>query len=569
MSQPATAIQDRILRIIVVAGSICVALGLLFYFGHKLLLRWQGPRLAKQAQLAVYQDRLKEASLLARRALQINPDDPDAARAAAEIAEKQGLPEAIEWRQRVLKALPNSASDRIALAWAALRFKNLELARTTLAALPEADRQSAAYHAAAAELAGALNQLEEADGHYAEALRLEPTNNQYRFSRAVLGLRLLDRRSAAEETLRGLAADPAFAPKARGALLADALSTFDWRKALPIAEEIAHLPEATFNDQIVYLDLLRRTGSELLGNYLQQLQEKAAATPEHLATLLLWMRDNGKAEAALAWSETLPAESKQGGNVQAAIALCNLTLQKWDALEAAVRAGHWEKWEYLRLALQARTLKERANRDLFEETWENAVSTATGQPNGIPQLLRLATEWGWTREQRTLYWALAENPATANTALLWLYQSYRDEKNTPGLQRVSAKLAQIHPEDDAAKNNLVMFALLLGRATDRDFETAHALFERHPGEATFVSTYAYSLLLQGKKQEARQVMEALRPDQLEEESTAAYYGLILAANGAGTAAQRYLALAKTGPLLPEEQKLIAEAEKKMRDSDSR
>jgi hypothetical protein len=58
------------------------------------------------------------------------------------------------------------------------------------------------------------------------------------------------------------------------------------------------------------------------------------------------------------------------------------------------------------------------------------------------------------------------------------------------------------------------------------------------------------------------VLEALKPDQLEVPSVAAYYGVLLAANDEPEKAAKYLELAEKGQLLPEEKALLAEAKKR-------
>ena len=73
-----------------------------------------------------------------------------------------------------------------------------------------------------------------------------------------------------------------------------------------------------------------------------------------------------------------------------------------------------------------------------------------------------------------------------------------------------------------------------------------------------VSTYAYSLHLQGRSREGLAALEKLKADDLERPSVA-LYGLLLNVNNETNRAEKYLALASKANLLPEEKILLAGA----------
>jgi hypothetical protein len=79
----------------------------------------------------------------------------------------------------------------------------------------------------------------------------------------------------------------------------------------------------------------------------------------------------------------------------------------------------------------------------------------------------------------------------------------------------------------------------------------------------FVSTYAFSLHVQGRSAEGLKLIETLKPARLDDPSVASYYGVLLAASGEKEKAQRYFEKAEKAPILPEEMALISEARKKL------
>jgi Flp pilus assembly protein TadD len=112
------------------------------------------------------------------------------------------------------------------------------------------------------------------------------------------------------------------------------------------------------------------------------------------------------------------------------------------------------------------------------------------------------------------------------------------------------------PNDNLLKNNLALTLLLLGR----DLPAAHQLaLESHTqsaGDSINSSTYAFSLLLQGKPAESRKVMETLGPNVLKVPNIAAYYAIITAATGDKKTARQYLEFSQRADLLPEEKALL-------------
>jgi predicted Zn-dependent protease len=85
------------------------------------------------------------------------------------------------------------------------------------------------------------------------------------------------------------------------------------------------------------------------------------------------------------------------------------------------------------------------------------------------------------------------------------------------------------------------------------------VYEKAPTNPSYASTYAFSLYLQKKYPEALKVMQQLTQKDLENPSTAGYYGLILKANANMAEAKTFLNLSSNGSLLPEEQALFDQA----------
>src|SRR5207302_1170568 len=72
--------------------------------------------------------------------LQLDPKNVAASRIMAETAELAGKRDALSWRQQLVALEPGVAANQIALASAAMRFGQFDLARKTLDAVDAAGR---------------------------------------------------------------------------------------------------------------------------------------------------------------------------------------------------------------------------------------------------------------------------------------------------------------------------------------------------------------------------------------------------------------------------------------------
>ena len=232
--------------------------------------------------------------------------------------------------------------------------------------------------------------------------------------------------------------------------------------------------------------------------------------------------------------------------------------------------------EYVRCALLARALREQGRNGESSQQWAAAVAAAGGQPGSMAALARLVADWGWQDEFENLLREVMKTPKELEWAGHVLLNRFAQKRDTRGLLEVTGRILNANPTNDAALNNFAMFSLLLGQEIPRACEIARKLYEAHPREAKYVSTYAFSLYVLSHPeenpplmrtlapvQEAVRIMRTLAPDQLETPDGAAYYGIFLAATGEREEAARYLDLAKRAAFLPEEEELIRQARRKL------
>lgn len=551
------------LKLILGSLGVFVAFTVLCWGGFRSYRHWQEGHLVRRASAVMSGGDLKTASLNARRALQLNPENAAAMRVMAEISEKMGERSAIDWRRKVLHTGGHSVDDALALARSALRAKDFVTAAKTLESLGDAAREKPEFQAASAQLAEARKDFPAAETSWAKAAELAPQVSVYRLQLAIVRLGLADtlKRETAVKVLEQLRADPAQRTPATRALILDGIAQHgESQRLLSLAKELQAYPDAFFTDRILYLELLRQTRDSAYDDFLSELKMEALTKPADLATLLSWMIRNRMTTDAIEFAKSLPPERTSKWPVPVVIAEASAQAKDWAQLERMTRSGSWSAYEFLRRAYLARALRGQDKALAAEQELSAAQKDAAINPQMLSILTRTVADWGWQSEAVELLWALTKNPEARTNALRTLYEHFIKVRDTSGLYRALARLAEADPQDAAIQNNLAQVSLLLGVDTDHARKSAAELTSKDPSNPIYASTYAFSLLSKGDTRGSLQVMNRLNQDQLRDPAVATYYGLVLAAAGQKERAREFLARSSEATLLPEEKALVAKAE---------
>jgi hypothetical protein len=249
-----------------------------------------------------------------------------------------------------------------------------------------------------------------------------------------------------------------------------------------------------------------------------------------------------------------------------AISDCYIGTQDWPKLEAYLKEKNWEHQEFLRLAVLAGASARQNDPAKAKSLWQSAVAEATGSLRALQVLLRLSGDWRWNQEREDLLWLIAERFPSEGMALQALEDWYVQQGNTRSLNRLYTHIVNSSLKESSesikfvvAKNNLASTLMLLNQQLPRAHDLASEVYKFKSDNAAFATTHAFSLHLQGNTPEAVRVMETLTAEMREIPAVAAYYGVLLAAQGETAKARKYLEIAQKSKLLPEERKLVEQA----------
>ena len=545
---------------VAIIGALCLLVAL-SWGGHRFYVRWQEHKLMRQAHLAFDKDDLRWASLAAQRAYAVDPTSVDACQTLAAIAEKQNSVEAVDWRRRVIALVPDSLDDRVALAETALRFEQPVIAEEALSKVPAAQQNDARYQTSAAHLALTKRDLPAAQQHFEAAARLAPNDDRRQLELAEFRLRSADReqREAGRKLADQLKENPAIRLDALRILINAAVQSRDNAGSADLARELEALPDATMNDRLLALGILRALNDPAFTGALTRLQNESQQSAEKSVKLVNWLNGHGLALLAIDWSNRLPPAIRQSIPLRFALADSYVRLRDWAALQKMLEGGSWDRGEPLRRALLAKVARETGDDIGFQKNWAAAVTKAENDAERLNLLQSIAFQWNWPEQAVGVLWMLAGIPSAQRNALQDLYRFYAGERDTTGLYRALSRLVAVMPEEEAVRNNFAQISLLLRAETFRARGIARELHEAHPQEAAYASTYAFALYQSGDLKGGLKIMNQLTPQQRHEPAVAAYYGVLLAAAGQGDVANEYLELARQAKLLPEEETLVARA----------
>jgi tetratricopeptide (TPR) repeat protein len=346
-------------------------------------------------------------------------------------------------------------------------------------------------------------------------------------------------------------------------LTLDSLRHTNVNGALAWSQQLLQDTNSVFGDRMRHLGLLHAATNAQQTAFLEGLKREATDNPAKTYEVAKWMlAATGQPQAALAWMKTLPPATHTNLPVPMIEADCYMAMKDWTTLQTNLVAQNWADLDCLRRACLALADRELGLAASAKTEWFAAMKGAENRHELLVQLLATTRAWNWQQEHEDVLWAIANRFPKDGLAVQALTSRLYSTHKTRSLLTLFSVQLQNNRTNLVVMNNLALTAMLLEAWEKKPHELARTLYQQGSTNSAFVSTYAYSLLVQKKAAEALKVIEQLNSQQLEDPALAGYYGLILQANGQRDKAKKYLDLAAKAKLLPEEQKLFDRARQK-------
>ena len=390
-------------KLIIAIVCLCVLFVAAFgsYRGYKL---WKQKRYVKMARQFIEKGDGANAMLSLRQVLQANPGNIEACRMMAEFAELAGSPQALLWRSRLVELEPKSFTNRLALARTAMAVGDTDMARKTLDGVDEPHKKTALFHivSGAAELsAGALT---EAEMHFVEASRIEPSNPLTHLNLASLRLQRKDASVVAEAraSLQNLTTNKAVRHEALKHLVFDSLRQTNLPGALTFSRQLVQDSNSAFSDRMLRLDVLRNARDPELETYLATLKRESVSNSPKAFEVSKWILGSGKPNDALDWIRTLPTATRTNPPVPLVETDCYIATRNWSAMVTNLALQNWLEMDCLRLAARCRAFKEQGITAAAKGEWLAAMKAAGAgkNSNALRSLLRTVDLWRWRARAR-------------------------------------------------------------------------------------------------------------------------------------------------------------------------
>jgi Flp pilus assembly protein TadD len=540
----------------------CCTLVLLFGFaGYRGYQVWQQKHWMSLTRQFAGKADVRNELLSLQQVLRSNPQNVEACRMMANLTEAARSSSALIWRQRVLELDPDSLDDRLALVQTAMIFKDFAAATNALADASETQKNTVAYHNLAGVIALTEGQPDFAEAHFIEAARLDPGNTAITLNLAVVRLHgtnspeMAEARTALKE-ISLTSTNFSLRCQAERELVIDAVRFNDMHTALILSKDLVRQTNSIFSDRLLRLAVLKQARSAEFNPTLDLYRRESVNDAAKLYDLTLWQMAKLSPYEALDWLHTLPMQVQTNQPAALLCAECQTVLQDWNGLQRSLQNQNWGELEFIRYAFMTHALRGENLNEAAKAEWEVALKEASGQKATMVGLLRLAAQWDWQPEGEEILWLIVNRYPEEQWATQLLNQSLYSDGETRLLMQLYKLQSTRFSSNLSYKNNLAMTALLLGAQEYKPYELARDVYEKAPDNSNFISTYAFSLFLQGKNADALKLMQQLKPEELKDPSIAGYYGVILKATGNSAKARTYLDIALKGQSLPEERLLF-------------
>ena len=325
-----------------------------------------------------------------------------------------------------------------------------------------------------------------------------------------------------------------------------------------VADALENHPDARPAHKLLALEVRARQHPALMDQYIADAVERFGLGDDETVTALAgWLNKVGRPAKTLEVLRESRAIQRQDLFLQYVNALA--ALQRWSEVKDLFLSEHsvvdpMVQHMYLAVA-QARL----GSATSATNEWQRALQVA----NTPEKLLTLATNAEQNSAPDIADAAYSDAIKTAPTnraAYAGRLRLALAAGKTTQAQTIAEEIAQIWPDDAAARNQAAYLRLLLGasgeaaEAAERD---AQVLVRKEPRNWAAVATLGLARLRLGRNKDALAVFRKVRVTGTEPPGVLAVRAAILAANGYAEPARNDALLVNANPLLPEERALIA------------
>lgn len=528
-------------------------------FGYHTLKVWRADHFAAEGQKLAAGGKADDAAAKYRAALQLDPLNPNALRAAAQLATQLDRPEAADLWQELLKLPEATRADREDCADLLVRVGRLNAAEPILQGLLKAELSAKTLSVAA--------RFVRQKGDRAKAVEFA---------------RLAAKRAPNDETIQFqladlLAASPGAKDQAEAKGILWDLAEKPGGTSHAAIEALGKAPDLSPDEKTRLLQMLERDKSKKITDALlaadlrlqlhpdqaQQIYDQTIAAWNNsdtadLTTLAHWLNTHRQPERVLSLF------SLEQGFKDNQLLLTRLDalalLQRWDDINALLGHPDLTLDPSVLESFRARTAQEQGVIMDADVHWMHAISLAAGDPYKLRFVANFAEQSQAYGIALKAYDQLAKFPEQTDFAYR-ATQRLSARAGDIGVERAAAeKIANRKPDDPNAVAQLAYLNLLAGVDVETNASTVRALVDKFPGRLSYRITAALAALRQNDPGAAMAEFKPAGAPAIDWERTPpawrAVYAATLRANEQEDAARQIITTIPKDKLSPEERRLI-------------
>ena len=525
----------KLLILALVGGAIYLASKPAF----RVYKNWRVDQITIESQEKLLSGDVEGASILGRRAMQLNPRSAKANAAMARVTTRFGDASSLLFWNNAVELDKDNDQYVLEFAKCAVRFAYFSLAQLQLEGIRDQLQDDTEWLNAATGAAIGLNDFSRASAYLDVLIKKDPNNPSVLMNSASLNILSTEpekRLQGKNDLLKLKEAGPEeFQPQVlRSLALYYSKIEENPTKSLEYREELESKGILSWNERIKYFELKNSvdpTGAkelmsrwesealEILNSWKTdggELNSESLEDGVGLYSLIVWRLGQSEPDEALRLLnhdkiEALDPKKFPRLYSRLYFLKAEAYMQKMDWLQL----GNWlkndidESFEYLRSALLAKVTFEQGNPE-YKTHWKLAVETVKGRSNALRTLSNMALRWGWNDEAVGALWEIASgdrNPELGLYPLVELYLgSMRDVKE---LRPVLERLLELYPNDQAVANDLASIDLFFEENLERAFSITERLYEADPDRIPFKALKGFALFRQGEAQKALEIFSSI------------------------------------------------------------
>ncbi len=479
------------------------------------------------------------ASILARRAMQLDPRNAEANAAMARVTTRFGEGSALLFWNNAVELDKDNSKYKLEFAKCAVRFASFPLARFQLESIRETHQDDPDWLLAATGAAIGLQDFSRASSYLDALINLEPDNPSIKLNQASLNILSTDPdlriegKTALEEILEN--GPETFHPQALRSL-ALYYSRIDSNPALSVElrEKLENLGSLSWDERIKMFEIQETIDPEGAKAWMKKWEAEALQTLQEwekseeslnqqslengvgLYALIVWRLGRSETAEALRLMNTKAIDQldpalypRLYSRLYFLKSEAYMQDENWTMLTKWLENPIEEAFEHLRLALVARVKFEQGNPE-YKYDWDRAVETVQGNTSALRALSNMALRWNWNDQALSILWKIANSDRNPEAGLYPLVQLYlgsmRDVKE---LRPVLERLLELYPDDLAVANDLASIDLFFEDNLERAHSIADRLYEADPERTPFIALKGFSQFRKGENQTAMELFSKI------------------------------------------------------------